>query len=355
MDIRIAWGGKTRSPTHPRNFLDPGRQIQLVEDWYEGVDQRFYKDQEELAPPIRLRLFADYHRRTRVRPRSHIIELNLQTARDVVGLARYFGEWDNGARAALHDVLGIAAEIYAANAQWRAARAFSDYRRQLVRQAHFTHCVLGRPRMPNLVDYRVADDQFSECVKAFLYFHEERHYQHEVRSSSVHHETADLDCDDHARMMMEAVGEEFHIDFFVEYIDAVLFFTLLIQVIAEYAACLLDGHTIREERFAVVLQRSSRIADRVLMNDIVNRRPYPSLAQPYIDRAKVRSAKYRPQMTELLADLENAFVHITSGYPIRGCMPFSKRAPFLRLISEIQASADQDFELRKTDDWCARL
>jgi hypothetical protein len=57
--------------------------------------------------------------------KTRIIELDLQTAYDVVGLARYFGEWTDGIRAALHDILGIVVEIYAANGQWRAAQEFT--------------------------------------------------------------------------------------------------------------------------------------------------------------------------------------------------------------------------------------
>src|SRR5579862_7051157 len=168
MEVRIAWGGKTRSRMHPRNFLDPAQQIRLVDDYYESIRQGGCKDPELLAPPVKVILFADYHRLTRVRAQSRIIELDLQTAYDVVGLARYFSEWTDGIRAALHDILGVVAEIYAANGQWRAARAFSAYRRELGQQSHFNQCTLRRPRTPHLMDYRVADSQFVDCVKAFL-------------------------------------------------------------------------------------------------------------------------------------------------------------------------------------------
>jgi hypothetical protein len=342
MEVRIAWGGKTRSLMHPRNFLDPAQQIRLVGDWYESVGDRFYKDEDELAPPVKVILFADYHRRTRIRPQSGIIELDLQTAYDIVGLARYFGEWTDGVRAALHDILRIVAEIYAANGQWRAARAFGDYRRQLAQQGSLNNCTPRRPQWPDLLAFRVVDDQFSDCVKAFLYFHEERHYQHEVGNSRLAHTAAaDFDCDDYARIMLETIAEQFLISDFISSIDVVLFFAILIKMIAEYAAYLLDDPLCRKARFEEVLKRSSRIADCAIFNDIVNHRPYPSLPQPYIDRAKQRSMKYRSGVAELLAELEKAFVHIATGGSIRACTSFCKRKSFLRVIDEIEASADE--------------
>jgi hypothetical protein len=348
MRLRVSNRGTTRSLTHLSSWT-----LELVEAYYDGLSEHDLK--EGLAePPFLVSLRANHDRLTRVRARSGlrgVVDLNIQTAHDVAGLTRYFIHWENGARAALHDLLGIAAQIYGANAQWRAARGFCAYRRRAVQQGAFAACSLERETLPARPSYRVLGSHFLECVKAFLFFHEESHYWQELKPASADRDSEpDAWCDEYAVATIEKMSEMFDIDYALQYIDIVLFFTVLVVTLAEHAAYLLDSPVMRQRRLTTVLRRYSCVADGALTRHIVNKRRTPSRPEPYLASAITRAARWRPQMEQLLFEIEAAFAYVTGTAQVRKFTRFTRSAQFQVLLQEIEDSADREFERRKSDD-----
>lgn len=362
MKISVERFGSRLTLSHLNPDHEVGNNLPLVEDFYFDHCDEERMIEEGLIDAdgkslVTVRLRADFTRDSRVSPTDRTIYLDIQAAHDVIALSRFLREWQVGERVFCYVLIGIYAEILAANSRISGARALVSVRKRRARRGFFSDCRVQTKRYPETLNYKVVDEQYSDTVKAFLYFHELFHLlKFRERSQTNFYQPIDLDdeereCDIYAMQMIEELREYYDFYWFMKNCPAVIFSSVLINNFASHWSKFGDLEA-RSRLLSSTAERAVKAVAKPLEIYAINSRPMPSLAQPYIDQVQEELAQARASFETILHDLEDLFDEAARYPDFEKTTLAADQNQFWMWIAEIKKSGDDDLEAAiGEDDW----